>query len=257
MKQTEKLAESIKANLDKKKKIFFFFDYDGVLAPIQNNPSTAYLRAKTKRMLLRIAAKNFFKIAIVSGRHLSTLKKLTKIKTNKIILIGSHGLELFLQCKKRFLLSKNIGILKSIKARVINLAKSKANGFVETKPYTLTYHIRDKKNKELVKTLSMAINKLLNKLKLSQKIQILEGKNIVEIMPREITKGKAVEKVIKLYPGYLPIYFGDDVTDISALKIVKKYKGISISLNPHLRFKADFLINQKDIKDLLSGLLQV
>lgn len=246
MRKINELLRLIEADFERKKRIFFFFDYDGVLVPIQNNPATAYLKAKTKRKLLKLATNPLYKVAVVSGRNLSTLKKLTRIKTKKITLIGSHGLEIFHQGKKRFLSGSSVGILRKIKPKVVSLAKSKAGGFVENKPYTIAYHIRDSRKEDLVQRLSKALNELLNELKLAGQVQVLEGKNIVEIMPREITKGKAVEKIIKLYPKYLPIYFGDDVTDISAFRIVRKYKGISVSLNPHLRYKADFLISSQN-----------
>lgn len=255
MKQIKRLTQLIKANLERKKKMFFFFDYDGVLAPIQDNPATAYLKAKTKGTLLKLSSNPLFKVAIVSGRDLGTLKKLTRIKTNKVTLVGSHGLEMLLQGEKKFLLSKNSNVLRRIKSKVINLAKLKAKGFVENKPHTITYHVRDSREENLVKTLSKALNQLLTKLTLKKQIQVLEGKNIVEVMPREVTKGKAVERVIKLYPNYLPIYLGDDVTDISAFKAVEKYKGISVSLNPRLSYKANFIFNSKDMLAILNTLV--
>ena len=254
MKQIEKLIEAIEINLKKKKKIFFFFDYDGVLVPIQDNPATAYLKANTKGTLLKLASKPLFKVAIVSGRNLSILKKLTRIKTKEITLIGSHGLEMFHKGKTRFLHGKSENILEKIKPKVVNLVQSKAKGFVENKPYTITYHIRDSRKGNLVQKLKRALNRLLNELKLGKQVQVLEGKNIVEIMLKEVTKGKAVERVIKLYPNYLPIYFGDDVTDISALKVVKRYKGVSISLNPELSYKADFTLNSKKMLAVLDTL---
>src|SRR3989338_9383686 len=115
MKQIEKLIKLIEINLKEKKYLFLFFDYDGVLVPIQDNPATAYLKAKTKSALLKLASNPLFKVAIVSGRNLSTLKKLTRIKTKGITLIGSHGLEMFYKGKTRFLHGKSENILEKIK----------------------------------------------------------------------------------------------------------------------------------------------
>ena len=256
MKQIEKLIKLIEINLKEKKYLFLFFDYDGVLVPIQDNPATAYLKAKTKSTLLKLASNPLFKVAIVSGRNLSTLKKLTRIETKEITLIGSHGLEMFHKGKAGFLHGKSENILEKIKSKVVNLVKSKAKGFVENKPYTITYHIRDSRKGNLVQKLKRALNQLLNELKFEKQVQVLEGKNIVEIMPREITKGKAVEKIIKLCPNYLPIYFGDDVTDISAFKVVKKYRGTAISLNPKLPYKVDFTVTSREVLAVLDTLSQ-
>lgn len=251
MKQIEKLIELIGVNLKEKKKIFLFFDYDGVLVPIQNNPDRAYLPKTTKDGLTMLIKNKSFKVALVSGRTLSTLKRLTKLNNKEIIFIGSHGFELLYKGKTSFFSKQNISTINKIRPKALKVAKSVAKGFLEYKPYTFTYHIRDIRRADPVESLYKAMKKFLKENKLHNKLKVLKGKNIIEVLPQEVSKGKAIEKIIKLYPSYLPIYFGDDVTDISALRIVKKYKGISVSLNPYLRYKANFLINQKDINKII------
>lgn len=254
MKQIEKLIKVIEINLKKKKKIFFFFDYDGVLVPIQNNPDTAYLPTITKKKLITLINNKLFKIALVSGRTLSTLKRLTKLNNKKAIFIGSHGFELLYMGKVSFFSKQNISIINKMRQKALKTAKSVANGFLEHKPYTFTYHIRDVRKVNLIKKLSKTMSKFLKQNKLHNQLKVLEGKNIIEVLPQKVSKGKAVGKIIKLHPQYLPIYFGDDVTDISALKVVKKYKGISVSLNPKLPYKADFTLDSKKIPILLDTL---
>ncbi len=262
MKQIEKLIKLIEINLQKKKKIFFFFDYDGVLAPIQNNPDKAYLSRTTKDSLIKLLKNKLFKVALVSGRTLNTLQRLTKLNNKEVIFIGSHGFELLYKGKISFFSKQNISTINKIRPKALKVAKSVAKGFLEHKPYTFTYHIRDTKKADLVERLSRAMKKFLKENKLHNKLKILKGKNIIEVLPQEVSKGNAVEKIIKQFPNYSYIYFGDDVTDISALRAVKKYKGISVSFNSQLRYKTDFLINQKDIDKIictrkLKGLLIV
>ncbi len=242
-------------DLQKFTKIFFLFDYDGVLTPIQDNPATAHLSKKTKKLLIDIASHRNHKVAIVSGRNLKTLKRLTKLTNSKIILIGSHGLEIYYKGKVKFLSNHNLTILKKIKPNAIKIAENIAPGFTENKPYTFTYHIRSLKKFDHVKKISTSIKRFLRKKNLSNKFKIIEGKNIIELLSKEISKGKAVEKIIKPYPNYKYIYFGDDITDISAFKIMKKYNGISVSLNPDLNHKTDYLINsQKSLIKYLNKL---
>ena len=254
MEQIEKLIRLIEINLKKKKKIFFFFDYDGVLVPMQNNPDTAYLPGTTKDGLIRLIKNKLFKVALVSGRTLSTLKRLTKFNNKKVVFIGSHGFELLYKGKASFFSKQNISTINKIRPKALKVSKSVAKGFLEHKPYTFTYHIRDTKKVDLVERLSRAMKKFLKENKLHNKLSVLKGKNIIEVLPQEVSKGKAIEKIIKLYLNYLPIYFGDDVTDISALKIVKKYKGISVSLNPKLSYKADFVLDPKNMLAILNTL---
>src|SRR3989338_872966 len=254
MKQIEKLIKLIEINLKEKKKIFLFFDYDGVLVPIQNNPDKAYLPRTTKDGLIRLIKNKLFKVALVSGRTLNTLKRLTKFNNKKVIFIGSHGFELLYKGKTSFFSKQNISIINKIRPKALKVAKSVAKGFLEYKPYTFTYHIRDTKKSNLVEKLSKVMKKFLKENKLHNKLKILKGKNIVEVLPQEVSKGHAVEKIIKQFPNYSYIYFGDDVTDISALKIVKRYKGISVSLNPYLKYKTDFTLNSKKMLAALDTL---
>jgi len=251
MKQIEKLIEAIEINLKKKKKIFFFFDYDGVLAPIQNDPNTAYLPKVVKDGQIKLFKNKLFKVALVSGRTISTLKRLTKLNNKKVIFIGSHGFEFLYNGKAGFFSKQNISIINKIRRKAQRVARSVAKGFLEHKPYTFTYHIRDTKKTNLVNKLIKSMKQLLKQNKLQNQLKVLEGKNIIEILPQEVSKGNAVEKIIEQFPNYSYIYFGDDVTDISGFKKVKEYKGLSVSLNSHLRYKTDFLINQKDINKII------
>lgn len=255
MKNTEKLLELIEIKLKKRKEIFLFFDYDGVLVPIQNNPDTAYLSKVVKNTLTKLLKNKSFKIALISGRTLSTLKRLTKLNNKKIIFIGSHGFELLYKGKASFFSNKKVSTINKIRQKAYVVAQSVANGFLEHKPYTFTYHVRDIKKINLVKKLSRVMKKFLKQNKLHKQLKVLEGKNIIEILPQEVSKGKAVEKIIKQFPGYFYIYFGDDVTDISAFKFVQKYKGTAVSLNPKLKYKSDFLLsNQKQMTKFLTKL---
>lgn len=247
LKQIKKLQRFIKSKIKEKKKIFFFLDFDGVLVAIQNNPDIAYLPLKSKKLLTSLSKVSDFRVGIVSGRTLSKLKKLTRIKSKDIILVGSHGLEMFFKGKTTILFKHDLIAIKRLKAKATKQIKSLVKGFLENKPYTFTYHIRDSKIRNPVKTLSKFMKKLLSKNNAYKNLKVLEGKNIVEVMPKEVNKGKAVEKIIKWHPGYLYMYFGDDITDISAFKATEKYRGISVSLNPNLNYKPNYLINSQKL----------
>ena len=239
-KKTKNLLKFVKL---KKERLFLFFDYDGVLVPLQNNPATAYLPSKVKKGLLELSFKKNIKVALVSGRNLHLLKKLTKLRSKNITLIGSHGLEMYYKGTTKHIFDKNLKDLKSIKKEATKLAKDIASGFVENKPYSFTYHIRDKKKNDFVQKICSAVNSLIKKRGLSKKLKVLKGKKMVEILPCDVNKGSAVEKLISLSPKYKYVYFGDDVTDISAFKIVNKYKGIPVSLNKKLPYKTKYTLN--------------
>lgn len=257
-KKIKNLLKSVKDKTKRNPKLFFFFDYDGVLVPIQNNPSTAYLPDNLKNNLIKLARKENIQVALVSGRNVNLLRRLSNIKSKDITLIGSHGLEMLTGNRSRHLFNNNSKDLKKIKKYAIKVAHEITDGFLENKPYSFTFHIRDNNAQIKVKRLSVAFKKLITSKKLNKKLKVLEGKKIVEILPKDVTKGKAVEKIIKEHPKYTYLYLGDDVTDISALKVVKRYKGISVSLNPKLKFSTKYTLDSPfEVKQFVSYMVEV
>lgn len=238
--------------------MFIFFDYDGVLRPLQDDPKTAYISSALRKKIIKLSRFSKIKLSIVSGRDLSTLMRLTGLKGKNITLIGSHGLEVFTCGKKKFLFDQDKILMKKIKPEAIKIAKTLADGFVENKPYSFTYHVRDNNGMKLVFKIYHSINKLLKTKKLDKNLKVLPGRLMVEIMPKDVNKGKAIEKLILKNPKKFYLVFGDDVTDVFAFKMVKKYKGVSVSLNPKLNFKSDFYF--KDcfcVENFINGLIKL
>src|SRR5262245_43366069 len=66
------------------------FDYDGTLAPIVEERERAFMRARTRQLLERVA--NLYPCAIVSGRSRDdVMGRLEGIAVTHVI--GNHGLE--------------------------------------------------------------------------------------------------------------------------------------------------------------------
>jgi len=59
---------------------------------------------------------------------------------------------------------------------------------------------------------------------------VLVGKCVVEIRPRHLTKGTALQRLIETPPfrGRTPIFAGDDVSDEDAFEVVNRLGGISV-----------------------------
>jgi trehalose 6-phosphate phosphatase len=58
---------------------------------------------------------------------------------------------------------------------------------------------------------------------------LMPGKMMIEAMPKGFSKGKSVRKVLGLFPGHTPIFAGDDLTDLSVMKVLPK-KGLRIAV---------------------------
>lgn len=209
------------------KYLFLFLDYDGTLAPIASTPDKAVFPEETKAILKQLSQKPGCRVAVISGRQLSDIKK--NIGLKDIIYSGNHGLEIQgPQLKYRAaVLPEYIKIIGQIKNSLdAGLAKIKGV-IIENKGISLCLHYRLVKKDEvpLVKTIfhEIIIDYLVKGI-----IAIKPGKMAIDIRPSSwIDKGKAVlwllarEDFRRGSHSLLPIYIGDDLTDEDAFLVLK------------------------------------
>lgn len=207
-------------------KLFLMLDYDGTLAPIVKDPLRAVLSAPRRGLLKRLARCPEVKLAIISGRKLSVVKRLAGIRN--IIYVGNHGFEILAGGKHWIhpAAKKMIPLLKKIKAGLKK--KLHYRGLlIEDKGLTLSIHYRS-----LAKS---ALPAFKRDIKLALKpwrraIKITPGKMVYEVRPPlNWDKGEAVCWLIKNLKlrEYFSVYIGDDKTDEDAFRALKE-KGITI-----------------------------
>jgi len=222
--------KEIKKVIKGKKKILLLLDYDGTLTPIVSRPSDAILGSQMRKSLVHLSRAEKFDIGIVSGRRLSEVRGLVKVKG--IYYAGNHGLEIK-GPNIQFLHPNYIRFkpyIKKIKQELKNKLGDIRGILIEDKDITLSLHYRLVNQKDIRK-----IKNVFKKLTLpylrNKKIKITEGKKVLEVRPPiNWDKGKAlglIERLTKKTPSSLTIYIGDDQTDEDAFRVLKK-KGISI-----------------------------
>ena len=112
-------------------------------------------------------------------------------------------------------------------------AKRENDFFIENKKETIALHFR--KNP----TLSSVAQKIMEEaLYLAgEDFSIQRGKMVLELKPKEITKGKALHHLMAQPPFHerCPISFGDDETDESMFCATRHYKGLPIKIAPNLK----------------------
>ena len=255
MKHFFSVCKDIAKLIEHKRKILLLFDYDGTLTPIVSRPSEAILSKETRRLLIDLSKNENFNIGIVSGRRLSEVRNLVKIKG--IYYAGNHGLEIkgpntqFLHpscirfksyiTKIRKALQEKLGYIKGV--------------IIEDKGLSLSLHYRlvDQKNIIKIKNIFKKISTpYLNK----KEIKITKGKKVLELRPPiDWDKGKAVkliEKLAQRITNSLTIYIGDDRTDEDAFRVLEK-KGVSIFVGKSKTKSSAkyYLKNSLDVQNLL------
>lgn len=240
--------------------LMLFLDYDGTLTPIVDKPNMANLSVRSKKLLKKLSKNCGCKLAIISGRALSEIKRMIGIKN--IIYVGNHGLEIY-GPKIKFINLTPLpyrAILKVIKNdlnRKISLIK---NAFVEDKGFSLSLHYR-LVNKRDVPWLKNTFHETLRFYVVNKKIKIKTGKKVFEIRPPRLwDKGKAAlwllgqEDRLEKGKEILPIYIGDDKTDEDAFKALKN-KGLTITVGRSTSSGAKYYL--KDTKEVIMFLNRI
>lgn len=184
-----------------------FLDYDGTLAPFNEDPDKAYPVEGTNQ-IIKEYLKNNIPVTIVTGRNALDIKE--KFINPEIPVIGLHGHE--------FLAA---GASKPIKIGPKNIyipdkLLNKIDSIVENNPVNLeeknnSYAIHIKNNKNLQEYLYNKLNNLLEELNFKDSWEVISGREVLELRLANWNKADAVEKYRDL--NFLAIYIGDDKTD--------------------------------------------
>lgn len=237
--------------------IFLFFDYDGTLTPIVSRPEDAKITSAAKSLIKEIQKDPRFSVSIISGRSLKDIKKMVGIKD--LIYAGNHGLEI--EYAGRVLKpgekSGSGKFLRKIRLSLEKEIRHIKGAMVEDKGLTLSVHFRlvEPSCKGTVKNI---FAKIVRPYVLSGKLKASSGKMVLEARPGiDWHKGKAVLYLLKKRKRALPIYVGDDNTDMDAFCAIKK-SGISVFVGrPKKSICADyFLKDSKDVERFIKRLLK-
>lgn len=244
----------------KRPKFLFLFDYDGTLTDFKKNPDHSNISAKTRALLKKLREKN--PVFLVTGRNIKGLERVSKLKG--FPMVGTHGFEgknlpKGLKMASTYLQSRFRKEAARLWVALQPLTRKFPGIHIERKPFSSTLHYRGLKlSGQQVRHLHLAFNHALGKTITKYSWKTQKGKQMIEAMPSGFSKGMAVLKIMKKHPGFLPVYAGDDVTDISVFKTLGR-KGLKIAIGKRipkkfsdLRFKkpSDFLRWLEDLLDV-------
>jgi trehalose-phosphatase len=247
MKITEMLLEKIKT----KSKILLIFDYDGTLTPIVGIPSSAKLDDKVKDNLEILAGFDFIKLAIVTGRNIDDFIHVSNINSNNISIYGMHGGEYLLNNHNVIDFSDDMKEQLLVFKKSITKLSLIPGIFIEDKVYSISLHYRFANREDSLHSIADFI-RTAESLNLCQEFKFLKGKKVIELLPKSFSKINAVNDLIHKFNMYIPVYFGDDVTDIDAFDEVKKFDGYAIGVGRTAFNKIDECITVKGLQNFIN-----
>ena len=203
----------------------FFFDFDGTLADIVDEPWDVRLEARVRDDLGNLSRATGGALAIVSGRPVSDLIKF--LAPLELPLAGVHGLER--RSAEGKVTRGEIDPEAILRATGLVEVFAKANeGLIaERKRGSVSLHYRRKPALEdecLAFTTAIA--------DADPRLKLLFGKMVVEIKTGDVTKADAIADFMSIAPfsGRRPVFAGDDLTDEDGFRVLEKWDGIAIKI---------------------------
>lgn len=177
-------------------------DFDGVLAPIIDDPAAVVPRSESMAALRRLAALDDTTVALVSGRSYDFLEQIAA-PADAFTLVGSHGAELAQGALEPDEQAQLDGLIGSLNA----LAERHRGLHVEAKALSVAAHLRR------VEHGHDQAEADVDALAAEWPGKIVAGKEVVEFTLRHTTKGDAVLALADRLDATSTVYFGDDLTD--------------------------------------------
>jgi trehalose 6-phosphate phosphatase len=202
---TDQLIERL-ANADR---LLVASDFDGVLAPIVEDPDNTAPLAESLGALRDLADAPNTIVAVVSGRNYDVLQQLVA-PADRFILVGSHGAEMgavALETEEQQTFDRFVHALEA-------LVEEHPGLHIEVKTVSVAAHFR---RVEVDYDAAVAAVELLSQ---EWPGKIVTGKEVVEFTLRHATKGDAVSVLAAEHQVDMTVYFGDDVTDETVFMVL-------------------------------------
>ncbi|WP_176358386.1 trehalose-phosphatase [Mycobacterium persicum] len=201
-----------------------FYDFDGTLSDIVNDPDAARPVAGAAEALIQLAAQ--CPVAVLSGRDLADVT--ARLGVPGIWYAGSHGFELTAPDgthHQNEAAAAAIPVLEQAAARLRERLGSIPGVVVEHKRFGVAVHYRNAA-RDRVGDVAAAVRSAGQR----DALRVTTGREVIELRPNiDWDKGKTLRWVIDhlrsgdapLPAPLVPIYLGDDITDEDAFDAVR------------------------------------
>lgn len=199
-----------------------FLDFDGTLAPLQDDPETVALPRDGAAVLVSLNHAVNGALVLISGRDIRDLSQRTPAELWRA---GGHGLEI---CKPGELPSTTRETVPTgVMGAVESITGSIEGVRIEDKGPVLAIHFRQ--NPAAEQQLLNALTDLAND---TDGYKAQHGKMVIELKPLRANKGAALAAMMQDPPfaGRIPIMVGDDTTDEDAMRAATDAGGYGIKV---------------------------
>lgn len=201
-----------------------FLDFDGTLVHLAEHPADVHAPDALIDCLARLEERLGGALAIVTGRPSLDIDGF--LAPLVLTVAGVHGLERrFADGRRQH--HEKLGLLDAVRREAGELAAAAPGVLVEDKEVSVAIHYRKAPQAE-AQTVALAERAVARE----PALKMLRGKMVVEVMPRGVDKGRAIEELLGQPPFACrtPVFAGDDVTDEAGFALVNAKGGTSIRI---------------------------
>ncbi|MGI8531355.1 MAG: trehalose-phosphatase [Geodermatophilaceae bacterium] len=225
-------------------------DYDGVLAPIVDDPAAARpLPTAIEALRLLSALPDTF-VALISGRALSELGALSGLGA-PARLVGSHGAE-WSPGQVAGFDAERAGVLAGVTEAMQDVASRYAGVMAERKPVNAVLHLRRATRPDA----AAATAELEQRLACWPELRITHGKEIVEVAVVPADKGSALATLRSSVSADAVLFLGDDVTDEDAFARLSSLD-VGVKVGPGATLAAYRVSTPEEAAGVLAQLLEL
>ncbi len=190
-----------------------FLDYDGTLTPIVARPELAVMSPDMRAIVRDLAT--LVPLAVVSGRDRADVESLVGLST--LYYAGSHGFDIAGPGGETIALDHGTDfdpLLDHVKSVLADRVGPVTGAQIEPKKASVAVHYRNT-DAQGAAHVQRVVDDLLAR---HADLKVTPGKMVFELQPNiDWDKGKAVLHLLDVLglgdEAFLPIYFGDDITD--------------------------------------------
>lgn len=198
-------------------------DFDGVLSPIVQDPTTSVMSHEVATTLARLT-KALGLVGIISGRPVDFLAD--RVRVPGIRLLGSYGIEQIQADGRRQIAPPAEAWLERVREASKTLTERLAHSpgvRIEQKTVTVAVHWRQAPDHEAAATL---VRRIARETATATGLRLEPGKLVEELRPPiDVDKGSAVIALVEAEKPRTIAYVGDDLGDIPALEAVRAVVG--------------------------------
>jgi trehalose 6-phosphate phosphatase len=177
-------------------------DYDGVLAPLVDDPSAAVPSPGVAEALARLADVEGVTVALVSGRGVADLQATSGL-TGRYRWVGSHGAEFDGP------LTGPLAARRDDLAELLRpLVAATPGARLEVKPASVAVHVRQVTDRSAAAELLAEAEG-----RVDSSLTLKPGKEVLEVAVTDADKGGALRRLRDELGAAAVLYLGDDVTD--------------------------------------------